>query len=125
MRYLLILLLTACAQVPVADTGLALDGATTAIGIASGKLSEANPIRPDGAVGNIVFTAGVIGVRHLVKKYDNKDCVIVTKAMSTAGWAGASNNLVQLLGFGTPIGIVTAIFTGFIAWQKDYKAECK
>lgn len=124
MKYLFLLLLTACTNLPVADTGLALDGGITAAGIASGRLVEANPVRPDGALGNLAFSAGVIGVRHLVKNYANDYCVPVTRAMSTAGWAGTGNGIVQLAGAGTVIGLPVAIVAGIIAFRRDYKSEC-
>lgn len=109
----------------IADAGQAADGLSTAINLSTGDFSEANPFRPSSAVGNLAFSAGIIGIRHYVKENVGVgQCIQVSKALSAAGWAGAAGNLTQLAGATLGLAIPLAIIAGGIAYMQNYKGEC-
>lgn len=110
----------------IADLGQVADGVTTAVAISKGFV-EGNPVRPDSVGGNMLFSGGIIGVRHLAKRYlPIGGCMYVSQVAGAAGWAGGTwNGLHALAGVAAPIAIPVAIIAGIAAYAlPDYRAEC-
>jgi hypothetical protein len=110
----------------LADAGQIADKATTAAGLATHTLAEANPLLHGvGAGGMLALGAVMIGVRQLaVRALPLSECVEASRWMGAVGWGAGANNAVAMTGVAAPVAPLVGIIAGAIAWHQEYKGEC-
>ena len=125
-RTLLIpLLLTGCASAPDAETGQALDLATTGAALGSGMV-ESNPLMA-GTLTTPVGWAGAavvkVGVPVMAKHLPEDACRKVRAGFGGAGYGAAAWNLALLAGAPTGVGLPVALGAYAVSHQALYKTD--
>ena len=112
----LLALLTGCSSLKEsAHTATAVDAASTAFGVSSGLVAEANPLIGSPAAFAGVMLARVVGT-ELVGKMDEPQRTEILTTLNSVWWGVSVSNILILLTASNPVGFVTGAMVALGWW---------